>query len=509
MFKKLMALALCVIMAMQFASCGKTENTSNFQGGATGDYVISEEPVELRIFYNSSKEEDGQWNNLKEAAKMTNVMGTVTIPKSNSDFNQAFNIMLASGDIPDIVTTYDIPNFLNYGIEGAFVPLNEYLDEMPNFKKILEDEEIRKGITATDGNIYLVPFMPGGYTSSGWFIRTDWLKKLNLEVPKTTNELYKVLTAFATKDPNGNGKADEIPFYGTKTLTDLFPLWDARGEWYTENGKIYFGPYEDNYRTAVENIIKWYNEGLIDKEVFTRGSSDMEKMLADNRLGSAASGWFGSSSKFNDKYGTVIEGFEYKPIAPINGIALSRRPKVGGWGWGISTSSDKIDIAVKYLDFWLGEAGDMLMNFGVEGVHYDMVDGEPVFKAEKLANPDFKKELTDFGIQMDIGFKQNFEYEKQWLNEIAIEGMEMYMNGGWYVEQLPPVDNYVDKEDSSRNSELTVQVETYTSEQFQKCVLGAEKLDDASWDKYIKQLEKFGVKELMTIKQKGLDNYNE
>lgn len=42
-------------------------------------------------------------------------------------------------------------------------------------------------------------------------INVEWLEKLYFDMPTTTEELKEVLIAFKTKDPNGNGKADEIP----------------------------------------------------------------------------------------------------------------------------------------------------------------------------------------------------------------------------------------------------------------------------------------------------------
>ena len=50
-------------------------------------------------------------------------------------------------------------------------------------------------------------------TSQGYYIRKDWLRKLGLKEPKTVEELYEVLIAFRDKDPNGNGKKDEIPVF--------------------------------------------------------------------------------------------------------------------------------------------------------------------------------------------------------------------------------------------------------------------------------------------------------
>ncbi|MBO4560051.1 MAG: extracellular solute-binding protein, partial [Lachnospiraceae bacterium] len=46
------------------------------------------------------------------------------------------------------------------------------------------------------------------------WINQEWLTKLGLAAPRTTDELYAVLKAFKKQDPNGNGKADEIPLIG-------------------------------------------------------------------------------------------------------------------------------------------------------------------------------------------------------------------------------------------------------------------------------------------------------
>ncbi len=505
--KKLLILALAVIMSLQLVSCGD-KNADKKVGLASGDTKITEEPVELTLFYPSSKDDDGQWKIFKEAEKLTNVFARVTVSKSNTDFNQAFNLMLASGEIPDIVETYDPVGFSKYGMEGAFVPLNEYFDEYaPNIKKMLEENpEIRKRITASDGNIYYVPHIPGGSASTGWFIRTDWLNKLGLEIPTSTEEFYTVLKAFREQDPNGNGQKDEVPFFGAN-LNNLFPLWNARPDWYVVDGQIKYGPYDPEYKEALKNIIKWYNEGLIDREILTRNKDPRDKMLTDN-LGGSTNNWFGSTARYNDQLKDVIEGFEFKPIAPPNKIELNRRPESSPYGWGVSANSENIEVAVRYLDFWYSEVGNRLMNFGVEGIHYDMVDGKPQFKQELMDMDDFQVQLINFGVQMDVGFKQDFEYEKQWVNQIAIDGMEMYQNSDYIVEQVPPFEMMISDKDAQENSDISTQVETYADEMLQKWVLGAEEFTDAAWDKYIKQLDKFGIKRLLEIRQRAYEKYN-
>ena len=203
-----------------------------------------------------------------------------------------------------------------------------------------------------------------------------------------------------------------------------------------------------------------------------------------------------------------MEGFSFVPIAPPNGIETDRRPQPSAYGWGISASSKNIEVAVKYFDFWFSEKGSRLMNFGVEGTHYDMVDGKPQFKPELLAQDDIQKQLVDFGMQMDIGFKQDFEYEKQWLNQTAIDGMNMYANGNYIVEQLPLLSMWIDEKDSDENTKLQTQITTYTEEMMQKWILGAEDID-ATYDKYISSLEGMELKRFVELQQKAYDKYRQ
>ena len=72
------------------------------------------------------------------------------------------------------------------------------------------------------GGIYFVPMLrldPDLRVFQGFQIRQDWLDKLRLKVPTNVDEWYTTLKAFKTRDPNGNGKADEIPFTATRMAT--------------------------------------------------------------------------------------------------------------------------------------------------------------------------------------------------------------------------------------------------------------------------------------------------
>ena len=105
-----------------------------------------------------------------------------------------------------------------YALQGAFIPMNDLIEAYaPNIKKYLEENpEIRKALTAPDGNIYMLNYVPDGEAGRAYFLRGDWLKALNLEVPTTFEELEEVLYAFRDGDPNGNGLKDEVPYFNDK-----------------------------------------------------------------------------------------------------------------------------------------------------------------------------------------------------------------------------------------------------------------------------------------------------
>ena len=62
----------------------------------------------------------------------------------------------------------------------------------------------------------MLNYVPDGEAGRAYFLRGDWLKALNLEVPTTFEELEEVLYAFRDGDPNGNGLKDEVPYFNDK-----------------------------------------------------------------------------------------------------------------------------------------------------------------------------------------------------------------------------------------------------------------------------------------------------
>lgn len=533
--KKLISILLVLTLSLSvFGGCSK-KDTSN--GGNTStkkastektteveskteklteedNFLCSDKPLELTIFEFTKKPFKNDYPVFVKAAEMTNIHLKGVVSESSSDSKQAFNLMVASGEMADIIA-YDRTRINELALEGAFAPLGDLIAEhAPNLHAFFEAHpDVKKHATASDGKIYIIPFIADGDAAQGWFVREDWLETLGLEQPKTIDELYNVLKAFKEQDPNGNGKADEIPFFNRdrnikSKMADFALLWGAYHDWYVEDGQVKYGPFEPAHKTAYENIANWYAEGLIDNEIYTRGKTARDVLLKDN-LGGMTHDWFGSTSGYNDK--VDVEGFKFTPFAPpanIDGQVIERtkRLKLGYAGWGVSASNKHLVETIKYFDFFFTEEGRRLMNFGIEGETYTMVDGEPIFM-DNILNAEVSAVLAlrEYGCQTGTGFQQDFNYEKQWMNKIAFKGVDDYMKNGYFMEQFPRSLPYT-PEEKERLAELMVAIETLRDETMQKWVLGAEEVS-VGYDNYITSLKNFKIEEAIAIQQAAYDRF--
>ncbi|WP_211289178.1 extracellular solute-binding protein [Albidovulum inexpectatum] len=487
---------------------------------------IVDEPLELTIQMNHERYPfyDETWPVEQQAREWTGIhlkdatVGANMRSSSSSGQNEVLNLMLASGNIPDIVGASNIKDFVNrYGPEGAFLPLDDLIDEhAPHIKAFLDERpELRSAITASDGHIYYVPYFPDGKYARAYHIRYDWLEKLGLEVPQTVEEFEEVLRAFKTQDPNGNGLQDEIPYFAREwpELIRLVTLWDGRSsgsdirhDFYVEDGKIKHPYAGEGYREGIKNLARWYREGLIDPEVFTRGSSARDYLLSEN-LGGATHDWFASTADYN-KLSAEIPGFEFKampPPASVSGrrIEENRRIPVKPDGWAIGYTNKHPVETIKYFDFWFTEEGRRLANFGIEGQQYDMIDGKPVFKPEFLAQGPVNRSLYQIGAQLQArGYWQDYEYERQWTNEIALWGIDLYEQGDYLIDQFLGVS--FTPEEQEVYDRYWGSVLDYMLERQQSWILGNGDVE-AEWDDYLAQLDKLGLSNVLEVMQSAYD----
>lgn len=438
------------------------------------------------------------------------------------------NLKIASGDLPDffMASSFAATDLMKYGSQGVFIPLNPYLEEYaPNFSALLEKyPKFKQGVTMPDGNIYGFPTIydpefDGLRGSSPW-INEDWLKALNLERPETLDELYNVLKAFKTQDPNGNGIADEEG-WGSTSITNLttklygvFNLYNqgtmnthldiAEGE-----DKFRFVPATDEYKEMLQFMNKLYEEELINQDIF---NTEYHKFIAE-----ASKGNFGMLTSVDpsvimklDNYGPTgvfaDENGEKKYNAMSTGL--------GNVGQFVITSEAKDPAAlVRWIDYFYSDEGTKMFFMGFEGVTYEEKEDGTVDYLEEMKNDPSGKTLDQHvgdylmwpggvypGIVRYDYFKGAESGEKSTINSQEVKQYRIP------DEDILPKMNYT-LEENEQVSAILTDVNTYIEETMAKFITGEMSFDE--WDSYLANLEKMNVQQYVDITQKAYERMQE
>lgn len=523
--KILCAIMTALVSLSMISGCGSkgsgdNNGTTAVSSNATeaGTFPLSKDKITLKILAAKSATEVSysDMDCFKEYEKKTNVHIEWDNPPAEN-FTERYNLVMASGELPDMIVGVPGGDIMKYGQMGALVPLNDLIDKnAPNIKALMAKyPDVKKVLTQSDGKIYnlarLNPFTDDTEKSarmnSPLMVRQDWLKKLNLKEPVTTDDWYNVWKAFKAQDPNGNGKADEIPFGGNSidTARSLVRGWGVDDGFYLAKDKkeIHYGPIEDKYKEAITWIAKCYSEGLIDKEIATNDEKAFQAKVAQNLVGSERGLLGGHLRTFNETMPKTIPDFQLVGAAPLKGPYGDQREPIGGIDGGsyvVITKADKHpDISLRWIDYFFGEEGSMFISFGTtEGKTYTKSsDGHYHYSDYVQKNSEGKSAKQVIGTFSPV--------QNVWPNLFNLD-THLEMNPSYSVEALKKMAPYaVDsipnlgfkQEDDETRRTVMADVKTYVDESILKFILGNTPM--SAWDDYVKHVKSMGIDKVLKI----------
>ncbi|WP_163536231.1 extracellular solute-binding protein [Gracilibacillus sp. YIM 98692] len=459
---------------------------------------------------------------LTEYSEKTNIQFEYDTPPL-SDFQTKLNLAFASGDIADIIFGAGTANLtpgmeVDYGQQGILLPLEDLIDEYaPNFKALMEENpEIKKSITTTDGHIYALPAInqhPTAAWPAGpmWYNGT-WLDALGVEeVPKTTEELYDLLVRFKTEDPNGNGKADEIPLIDVQMNSTRRWLLAAFGmkEWGIEevNGDVRYAPMTDNYKEYLTYMNKLYEEELLDPETFSQADEQKKAKGQENRLGLFPD-WF----SFFTTGETEDEAMNNPMFHPLTSdvspeIVLPGNPGISRGAFAITHNNEHPEASMRWIDYLYSQEGRDYFDQGPEGYLWEEgEDGQREFlevPEEYDSSEDYRGTLTPaYGITapmlvdlVEDAPRSDFDL---FIEEETQEKVDPY------AETAFPLVYLTDEEQDTINT-IEVDLESYVEQMEAKFITGVEPL--SNWDEYIQTIENMNIKKYIQIHQVAYDRW--
>lgn len=315
------------------------------------------------------------------------------------------NTYFASGDLPDIVTTFDANSQAVKTAPQWALPLNDLAAKYdPYFNKVASKDTLN-WYKAKDGKTYGYPSYsntPKDYASgmihptTALVIRKDVLAKLDGADFTTPQGFEAAMKAIKEKFP------DLIPFgfndfSGGNSSLDA-TLQDMLGVPITKGGKFYDRQQDKDYLIWLKTLRQVHADGNISDDSFADDADGFKEkvssgkyatMLVNNFVSSGTQLQTWASSHPDDQY-VAIDGMEstegHKPT--LNQAGMS--------GWSINFVSKKAKNpakAIQVFEYLLSDYGQMLTNFGIEGQTYKKnADGTVSWTDEankvRLGNPE-------------------------------------------------------------------------------------------------------------------------
>lgn len=333
-----------------------------------------------------------------ELDKKLNIDLTLSLPANPDELKNQLSTRIAAGDYPDVMELADRNHLLQLARMGALLDLTPYLDQLQDAQSLATADGVKKG--TVDGKSYAIAKAPNLLAQSYW-IRKDWLAKLNLQMPTTVDELLAVAQAFVEKDPDGNGKKDTIGI--TSSEWNAFnPLFGSLGvgssykDIYIKDGKAIGAVYDPAYKDAIVSVQKFLNAGVVDPEVF----SNKGTAATDKAVKGQAGIFYGDWNLFKDEYQTAVKAAnpnaEWEIIPDLKGAGgdfdssydLGTASGFVALPKSLEKNPDKVKRIIQLLNYVSTGEGLNLVEYGIEGTHFTLKDGKPAV-TDKIGDASF------------------------------------------------------------------------------------------------------------------------
>ena len=518
----ILSIALC---ASLLGGCGDHRRLSyaNPEKLLTADYPINTNETLTYWIQNypaiSQYKDRSEFPYMEEWQKKTGIQCEWVLPTKGQE-QQQFNILLASGDMPDIVEWRwgSFSGGPNKAIDdGYIVPLNGLMEYAPNFSKVLRENQLLDKMSKTDdGLYYYFPSMrqtdENGYklvTVCGYMMRKDWLDQEGLPVPETIDEWHQALTAFKRR-----GVQAPLSMMATDVQYGLAGAYGIAMDYFQENGVVKYGPVQPQYKDFLAEMKKWHDQGLLDKNLATLDYTLVGEKISSGRAG-AAFGWLGgqmgawtTAARKTDP-GFQLVGVPFPTLRKGEKSKFTpKEPVVLPTGAAVSADSNKKELAVKFLDYGYGAEGHLFMNFGMEGVSYTMKNGNPTYTDLILHNPDGFSIADAMTLYMRSNAPGPYVQDSRYIDQYYAlpeqkQAQELWKDSEADKYALPPITPTA--QESKEYSKLAGDIKQYTDEMYLKFIFGEAPL--SQFEAYVTQIKSMGLERVLQIQQEALSRF--
>jgi putative aldouronate transport system substrate-binding protein len=505
----LIALSLALILIISACSGNSTTKTADetkkpeAASTATASTKLLDQPLTIKVLYGEINSKSPVFDALFEK---TNVKMNFELAPAN--FDQRLQTIFATNTLPDVMK---VANgnvlFADAAKNGLLLNISDYMQYAPNLSKLIKENPAINN-NKVGGKFYSFPQL-GAWRlqlAGAPMIRVDLLEKLGLRTPKTFDELYNVLKKFKEAYPNS------VPYTGRenakKLLNEISFAMGSGNRMYFDpaikGGSWSYGQAHPEFKPVLEFLNKLYKEKLLDPDYAVNTGDQMKEKLASGK-----SLFYWDNNSFGVNFNEALKAVDPKAKFDLLPLMENAQGKKRGYMYVkdwlhhfvISAKAKEPEKIVKFLDWMYSTEGTRMMNYGIEGVHYTMVNGQPVMKDEVIKKyADTKDPYRFMQKDLAVGFEAFApNVDEHPMAQVSPPDLTRWAsqmteaNGYVQVRSIPPFTS----EESDKLKKLVTKVDTLVDQEMDKFIIGVRPLSD--YDKFIKDLTDNGVLEIEKI----------
>jgi putative aldouronate transport system substrate-binding protein len=497
LFKKTTSFLLFLVLAIAVLGCSNNSGGSTASKDAkTPDPAGSKAAVAGKV--NLDKKYDIKWYQWgprdihpdDAVIKHINEKFNVNIKIERilaKEYLKNLELKIAAGDLPDVFR-YPISTgshiYSQLYEDGFLMNFAEYADKyslngLKEYIKRPGTEEFRE-----QNGVFQLPSRKAGVPAV-MVVRQDWLDQLNMKKPTTMDEFKVMLKAFKDNKLGGNNTVPATFALGYNPMLGLSVGYTGANDWGKVDGKWMYESVMPQYKSFLQYLRELYQEGLIDREVFTANEAQSKAKF----IGGSA----GVIMAPSERFAALEKDFQAtnKNVKLSLIIPMSKGP--AGDFVRVDNSYTEPFVAIKkgrdedflarvaaVIDYTHSEEGIKILNYGIEGVHYKMDNGKMV-KTE-LYNRDMIESLghltamtSDYSAaasDVEGALKDNVDHAKK----SGIPPAVTALSYGSAKDTVPSIEK--------KYIEWMINFVTGTKD------------INASWDQYVKEMNDAGLKKL-------------
>lgn len=460
-----------------------SSSTASVSSAAQAEKTNEVTPISIMTQFYSKTAPAEDFAIQKEVEKLTNTKLTITwVPTAT--YNDKMSLNIASGEIPDalLITKPHDSSIRGYFAQGVFWDLT---DKYNNYSTLASFPEVSwLNTKAPDGKNYIIPRPRPDNGNNAFMFRSDLFKKENIELPKTTDELYDALKKLKASHPDYSG-------FVAQTNTSSGLSWEIQmimdtftktnGNWKDVDGKLTYVDLLPEMKNSLIYLKKLYDEKLINEDFTVL--KDSKSILYSGKWLASIAGSLDNSWTVQKEMAKIDSNATATVVASMNGVARRDSGFFGGYGINKKVPEEKVNKILEFFDKIHTQSVSDVIVYGIENTHYKMendvrtaIEGAPdndYLGGNTLGQIGqmYNKYLRAGTQQADIP-KDLLEYNKKVVDEeISVSIADPAV--GLYSETS---DKYFAADFEKKSADIKL-----------KIILGKEPIEN--WDKYVEKIK--------------------